>query len=184
MTALLTALLDCLARPREPDEDVEVGRCLEAVGVQPYRTVDTYGRETFHPWSLDYTLFSSRRTKYELHPKVAVSAVGLVGSVLSRRVVFLDSPTSRSLHPSAQNTYGYVRVHAHKAVKRAHKHCADMARAHKRRLRTYAQCPVTHTLARTHARTRTRTRARAQTRTERQRESEFQTQIKTVRMHL
>ena len=58
-----------------------MGRCLEAVGVQPYRTVDTYGRETFHPWSLDYTLFSNRRTKYELHPKVAVSAVGLVGSV-------------------------------------------------------------------------------------------------------
>ena len=94
-----------------------MGRCLEAVGVQPYRTVDTYGRETFHPWSLDYTLFSNRRTKYELHSKVAVSAACLVwfGLVWFCRVVSssLTPPTSRSLHPTTQtrtDTYACVHI--------------------------------------------------------------------------
>ncbi|XP_070183978.1 glycoprotein-N-acetylgalactosamine 3-beta-galactosyltransferase 1-like [Littorina saxatilis] len=58
-------------KPEEPDEDVEVGRCLEAVGVLPYSTVDTYGRETFHPWILPDTLFSSRPRRYDLHDKQA-----------------------------------------------------------------------------------------------------------------
>ncbi|XP_070202939.1 glycoprotein-N-acetylgalactosamine 3-beta-galactosyltransferase 1-like [Littorina saxatilis] len=60
-----------ICKPEEPDEDVEVGRCLEAVGVLPYSTVDTYGRETFHPWTLPDTLFSSRPTKHDLHYKLA-----------------------------------------------------------------------------------------------------------------
>ncbi|XP_070206365.1 glycoprotein-N-acetylgalactosamine 3-beta-galactosyltransferase 1-like isoform X2 [Littorina saxatilis] len=58
-------------KPEEPDEDVEVGRCLEAVGVLPYSSVDTLGRETFHPWTLPNTLFSARPNKYDLHDKLA-----------------------------------------------------------------------------------------------------------------
>ncbi|XP_060084504.1 glycoprotein-N-acetylgalactosamine 3-beta-galactosyltransferase 1-like [Ylistrum balloti] len=34
------------------DEDVDVGRCLETVGVQPYKTTDKFGRETFHAFSI------------------------------------------------------------------------------------------------------------------------------------
>ena len=92
-----------------------MGRCLEAVGVQPYRTVDTYGRETFHPWSLDYTLFSNRRTKYELHPKVAVSAVGWLGWFSFCRVVLsswtLPPPVpSTPLLKTRMDTYACMRI--------------------------------------------------------------------------
>lgn len=60
-----------ICRPEEPDEDVEVGRCLEAVGVNPHKTLDKYGRETFHPWTLAETLFSEQQNKYNLHRKKA-----------------------------------------------------------------------------------------------------------------
>jgi hypothetical protein len=72
--------LKCFScRPEEPDEDVEVGRCLEQVGVQPYRTVDKYGRETFHPWNLPKTLFSEKASKYPLHKKQAVRTLSKLG---------------------------------------------------------------------------------------------------------
>lgn len=60
-----------ICRPREPDEDVEVGRCLQAVGVAPFRTVDRHGRETFHGESVHDTVFVPEGSPYPLHAKSA-----------------------------------------------------------------------------------------------------------------
>lgn len=55
-TALRMLVEDGLNRDRcdrdGNDEDVDVGRCLENVGVQPYKTTDKFGRETFHAFSI------------------------------------------------------------------------------------------------------------------------------------
>ncbi|KAK7088994.1 glycoprotein-N-acetylgalactosamine 3-beta-galactosyltransferase 1-like [Littorina saxatilis] len=36
-------------RVKGNDEDVDIGRCLEAVGVFPHNSIDKYGRSAFHP---------------------------------------------------------------------------------------------------------------------------------------
>ncbi|XP_076457813.1 glycoprotein-N-acetylgalactosamine 3-beta-galactosyltransferase 1-like isoform X2 [Babylonia areolata] len=58
-----------VCRPQEPDEDVEVGKCLYALGIQPHTTVDVYGRETFHPGHLQEAYFTARDSGYSIHPK-------------------------------------------------------------------------------------------------------------------
>nr|KAG5685790.1 hypothetical protein BaRGS_021912 [Batillaria attramentaria] len=60
-----------ICRPQEPDEDVEVGKCLELVGVPPYRTVDTYGKESFHSESVQDTIFGPQGAPYDFHKKLA-----------------------------------------------------------------------------------------------------------------
>ncbi|KAL5019844.1 hypothetical protein ScPMuIL_002736 [Solemya velum] len=40
---------ESICRTDGPDEDVDVGRCLEAIGVPPYTTTDRLMKETFHP---------------------------------------------------------------------------------------------------------------------------------------
>ncbi|KAL8620241.1 hypothetical protein ACOMHN_061432 [Nucella lapillus] len=57
-----------ICRPQEPDEDVEVGKCLHALGVKPHRTIDVYGRETFHPDSLLNTYLTYSESAYSVHP--------------------------------------------------------------------------------------------------------------------
>ena len=72
--------------PKEPDdpessEDVETGRCLEKVGVPVISSLDSEGRETFHPYPPYKHLvgpLSSYILNWGMHPVITVSSVYLL----------------------------------------------------------------------------------------------------------
>ncbi|XP_052250815.1 glycoprotein-N-acetylgalactosamine 3-beta-galactosyltransferase 1-like isoform X2 [Dreissena polymorpha] len=56
------------------DEDVEMGKCLDAAGVPMHSTLDSEGKETFHLQSLHYHLTLKNETVLQQPPKDALNS--------------------------------------------------------------------------------------------------------------